>query len=212
MKLLPARHLVAYSTLLVLATAGGAQALPGTGTVDSGDIKNGQVKRIDLANDAVNSAKVAPNTITGADIAEATLGTVPNAGKVDGLDAARFMRHFTAESGTAAAKVAAVGGLEIWAGCFEDIDPIDHYAVLEARSTVADAHLSLTVSTGSSVNTSENADLDPLESQAITGSSFNPGSVTLTYSTPDGRVVSGQLGFSGIGNNSCYEHGVIFGG
>jgi len=212
MNLLPLRHLLGYSVILVLASASGAQALPGTGTVDSGDIKNGQVKRIDLANDAVNSAKVAPNAITGADVAEATLGTVPNAGKVDGLDAARFMEHITVLPETAPVKVAAVGGLEIWAGCNEDVDNLDHYAWLEARSSVADAYVSLTVNIASSVTTIENADLDPLETQTIVSSSFSPGTATLTYSTPTGRVVTGQFGFSGIGNNSCYEHGMLFGG
>jgi len=213
MKLLPTRHLVGYAVLLVLASASGAQALPGTGTVDSGDIKNGQVKRVDLATSAVNGAKVGDNTLTGADIAESTLGKVPNADKVDGLDAARFMQHITATTETTPVKVAAVGGLEIWAGCNEDnSDAIDHYAWLEARSSVADARLSITVNTGTSAVTDEDTDLDPGEAYTITSASFNDGTATLVYSTPAGRVVTGQLGFGGIAINSCYEHGMLFGG
>src|SRR5689334_11923292 len=50
---------------LVLAAAGTAQALPGKNTVDSGDIKNGQVKTVDLGANAVKSAKIADGTVSG---------------------------------------------------------------------------------------------------------------------------------------------------
>lgn len=79
--------------MVAIAITGAATALPGTGTVDSGDIINGEVKRADiaagavnstkigdgtvrladLAADSVNSAKVAANSLTGADINESTL-------------------------------------------------------------------------------------------------------------------------------------------
>jgi hypothetical protein len=38
---------------LIAALSGTAVALPGSNTVDSGDIKNGQVKRVDIATGAV---------------------------------------------------------------------------------------------------------------------------------------------------------------
>jgi hypothetical protein len=103
---------IAFIALLA-ALSGTAVALPGKNSVDSGDIKNGQVKGKDIAKKAVTSAKIKDNSITGADvldnsltgsdISESSLGKVPsasnadsattassssNADKVDGFDAA----------------------------------------------------------------------------------------------------------------------------
>ena len=75
---------------LIAALSGTAVALPGKSKVDSGDIKNGQVKAADIAKKAVTSTKIRRNAVTaskvkdgaltGADIDEATLGSVPAAG------------------------------------------------------------------------------------------------------------------------------------
>lgn len=59
---------------VIAALAGTATALPGANTVDSGDIKAGQVKRPDLANNAVNGAKVAVGSLTAADLAAGSVG------------------------------------------------------------------------------------------------------------------------------------------
>ena len=79
---------VAFVALLA-ALSGTAVALPGTNSVDSGDIKNGQVKGKDIRNNAVTgkkvkngavkSADVGDNSLTGTDIDESTLGQVPSA-------------------------------------------------------------------------------------------------------------------------------------
>jgi hypothetical protein len=73
-------------------------ALPGKNTVDSGDIKNGQVKAKDLGRSSVTSAKVKNNaltgadvlddSLTGADIGESTLGKVPSASAADTANSA----------------------------------------------------------------------------------------------------------------------------
>ena len=68
-----------------LALTGTAVALPGTNTVDSGDIINGEVKTPDLAGSAVNGSKIADGSVAGLDlrdggVARADLGT----GAVDG--------------------------------------------------------------------------------------------------------------------------------
>jgi len=83
---------VAFIALLA-ALSGTAVALPGTNSVDSGDIKNKQVKGKDLANNAVTGKKVKNSSITGADlrddsltgsdINEGTLGKVPSAATAD---------------------------------------------------------------------------------------------------------------------------------
>jgi hypothetical protein len=79
---------VAFIALLA-ALSGTAVALPGKNTVDSGDIKNGQVKTKDIRNNAVTTKKVKNNnlrsndvrnnTLTGNDINEGSLGQVPSA-------------------------------------------------------------------------------------------------------------------------------------
>jgi hypothetical protein len=83
---------VAFVALLA-ALSGTAVALPGTNSVDSGDIKNRQVKGKDLANNAVTGAKVKNSAIrsadvgndslTGTDVNESTLGKVPSAANAD---------------------------------------------------------------------------------------------------------------------------------
>jgi hypothetical protein len=93
------------ATVAVFLVLGGgtAVALNGSNTVFSDDIVNGQVQTQDLAaaaatnakvaNGAVNSAKVADNTLTGSDIVESSLGKVPNADKLDGLDSSAFVQE-----------------------------------------------------------------------------------------------------------------------
>jgi hypothetical protein len=79
---------VAFVALLA-ALSGTAVALPGVNTVDSGDIRNGQVKGKDLRRNAVTSPKIKNGAVatadvkndglTGTDINEGTLGQVPSA-------------------------------------------------------------------------------------------------------------------------------------
>lgn len=62
-----------FAALTVLLTAGTAQSLSGTNTVDSGDIIDGQVKYIDLKDGSVAGKKILDNSVTGTDINESTL-------------------------------------------------------------------------------------------------------------------------------------------
>ncbi|HEV7847662.1 MAG TPA: hypothetical protein VGO83_15510 [Thermoleophilaceae bacterium] len=93
---------VAFVALLA-ALSGTAVALPGTGTVDSGDLKDGAVKTVDIRKSAVTGAKVKnnslngkdvrgitgrdikDNSLTGDEISEGTLDKVPSAGDADTL-------------------------------------------------------------------------------------------------------------------------------
>jgi hypothetical protein len=96
-------NVVGYVALF-LAMTGSAVALEGRNTVDSGDIKNGQVKRADIKANAVNGSRIADGAVTGAEVDEATLGQVPSAatataastagdaGTLDGLDSSAFVR------------------------------------------------------------------------------------------------------------------------
>jgi hypothetical protein len=59
---------------LFAALSGAAAALPGTETVNSGDIKNESVKSIDLKdNQAVASSDVIDETLAGTDVADGTI-------------------------------------------------------------------------------------------------------------------------------------------
>jgi hypothetical protein len=61
--------LLAFIGLIVLLTAGAAQGLSGTNTVDSGDIIDGQVKFSDIAANAVTQSRIADNGVSGSEIA-----------------------------------------------------------------------------------------------------------------------------------------------
>jgi hypothetical protein len=96
-------NVVGYVALFCFAISGTAAALPGTNTVDSADIVNGQVRNGDLGANAVRSGKIADqqvltsdlgasavtgdqvldNALTGTDVAENTLGPVPAALRAD---------------------------------------------------------------------------------------------------------------------------------
>jgi hypothetical protein len=88
---------VAFVALLA-ALSGTAVALPGKNTVDSGDIKKGQVKTSDLGKNAVTGKKVKNGSLTGtdlrddslagADIAESTLAQVPSANQANSANTA----------------------------------------------------------------------------------------------------------------------------
>jgi hypothetical protein len=66
-------HVIAYVALFFALTAGTAMALPGTNTVDSGDIINGQVKSADIANDKVNTIDLQDNQVRSSDVRDDTL-------------------------------------------------------------------------------------------------------------------------------------------
>jgi hypothetical protein len=96
-------NVVATLALAVAVGTGGAYAAGlGRNDVRSPNIAPGAVKASDLAKKAVRTAKIAPgavrgqsvasDSLTGANIVEATLGTVPGADLLDGLDSSAFLR------------------------------------------------------------------------------------------------------------------------
>jgi hypothetical protein len=76
-------HVLGYTALTVIFTAGAAQSLAGTNTVDGGDIVDGTITTSDLKagavagskilNNAVTGAKIFDNSVTSADVAESSL-------------------------------------------------------------------------------------------------------------------------------------------
>jgi hypothetical protein len=84
------------STLALVLALGGGVAYAAN-TVFSSDIVNGEVKSPDIGTDEVRSVDVRDDLMTGgglsgADIRESTLGKVPNANKLDGLDSSGLVQ------------------------------------------------------------------------------------------------------------------------
>jgi hypothetical protein len=100
--------LVISLVALFAALSGAALALPGTQTVNSGDVKNESLKSIDLKDnkavassdvidESLTGADVQDNSITGDDVAEATLSQVPQAANASTLNG-RTASQFTSSS------------------------------------------------------------------------------------------------------------------
>lgn len=114
---------VAFVALLA-ALSGTAAALPGTGTVDSGDVKNNAVRSKDIRNNDVSSKDLRNGTVTGADarddslsgldIDESTLGQVPSATSANRANTANSANSVAANGvNTAAIQDNAVTGGKI---------------------------------------------------------------------------------------------------
>jgi hypothetical protein len=69
-------NVIGYIALFCFAISGTAEALPGLDSVDSGDIKNRQVKRKDLASNSVSSQNVIDGSLTNADLAAGILADI----------------------------------------------------------------------------------------------------------------------------------------
>jgi hypothetical protein len=97
---------VGYVALFVALSAS-AYALPGHNNVRSDDIKDGQVKLGDLAVDSVDPSKVVDNSLSGADIAEETLGEVPSASTAESAQSAQTAQSAASADTAATAQNAA---------------------------------------------------------------------------------------------------------
>ena len=75
------------------------------------------VTRSDIAANAVTGPKVARDSISGKDIREMSLGTVPNADAVKGVSIARFRRRTQPQSGSPQSIVVRMAGLTIKSEC-----------------------------------------------------------------------------------------------
>jgi len=111
---------VAFVALLA-ALSGTAVALPGKNTVDSGDIKNRQVKSADIKNNSVlskdiknNSVRgkdIRSNTVKGSDVSESSLGKVPSAATADTAGNALFATIAPASAAAAVVRGRGVTGV-----------------------------------------------------------------------------------------------------
>jgi hypothetical protein len=61
-------------------------------TIRSADIRNGTIDGADVHNGALTGVDIAHDSLTGADVDEESLSKVPDAARLDGLPATRFVR------------------------------------------------------------------------------------------------------------------------
>jgi hypothetical protein len=102
-------HSVAYVALFVALGGTSYAAGLGRNSVGTRELKPGAVNTSDIHRSAVTGAKVAANTLKGADVDEASLATVPSATTAG--SAASAMSATSATNATNAANAAALGGL-----------------------------------------------------------------------------------------------------
>jgi hypothetical protein len=214
----PSPSMVVAFLALCVALAGTATALPGRNRVKQDDISRAAVRskhiksnailskhikaravtRSKIAKRAIGSDQVGQDALTGANIAESSLATVPNAsnatnatnaGKVNGRSVEKMV--FVAGSGAAATNVLTLNGLTVIAAC--NAGPaLSVSATTAVSNSFIHAGGAYTASgsyyngddsfnIGDSFNVIDNVG-------AITGSTNVEG--TLTYARPDGEVVT----------------------
>jgi hypothetical protein len=218
---------VAFVALLA-ALSGTAIALPGTNSVDTGDIKNRTIRGKDVHRNAVTGKKVKNgsltgadvkgNGLTGADINESTLGQVPSANSANTANSA-------GDSGT-------VGGNAVRAFSLIGASPLSERVILDldglqlsascaagavtvrARTTTADSEIAASSRDAS----------DAVEADAYSDA-FNPGDIFILPKNSSSDEI-GQGRFSGgngkfvdftyseednLGANDCVMHGFATG-
>ena len=198
---------------------GGVSYGVATGSIDSREIKNNTVrtqdvrtnalKGKDIANGTVRSAEVGTNALTSVDIAESKLGTVPSAASADGHNFARLNVRLPAGSSTRT--VLAFGGLILNATCSAGGD-------LALTATTASNNSIIHVAAiesggGGSPHFAQDNDLDVGQSvNALPGGSDDNAQNTLTFTTPEGRIVNvsylAEELTNGLGSaNDCFAVG-----
>jgi hypothetical protein len=160
---------VAFVALLA-ALSGTAVALPGTNSVDSGDIKNNAVKTKDIKNNQVRSGDVRNSTLTGGDVKnealtgtdinESTLGQVPSANTAN-----------TANSANSAGSATRANS----AGTVDQIDPSEMSFLNEGEQRVVLTRGPVTV-----------------KHLCLDGNNNNVGESAFQFTTTEGAPVVGQ--------------------
>ena len=140
-------NLIAYVALFFAVAGGAAYALPGKNSVDSGDIRNGQVKSADLRdsnvrspdirNGAVSGADVADDALTGADVAEASLLGV-DAASISGRRICEANTRFPLNNSTNHVQngtACTFGEFSITTHCEAGVGDTDTFGVIEVTSS-----------------------------------------------------------------------------
>jgi hypothetical protein len=164
---------VAFVALLA-ALSGTAIALPGTNSVDSGDIKNNTIrskdvrnnnlKTGDVRNNTLRSGDVRDNTLTGADINEGTLGQVPSANTANSANSAN-----TANTANSAGNANTVNGVQVIPLNFAVEQPVGNTQVLNVNGLTITA----ACAAGPTMTVTANTTVDGAQFQSSSVVSFN---------------------------------------
>jgi hypothetical protein len=210
MKGRPSPAMVVAFVALCVALAGTASALPGKNRVKKDDIARAAVRtqhiyknavrskhirarnvtRSKIARRAINSDLVGKDALTGENIVESSLSTVPSSSKVNNRTVDKIA--FVAVAGTAAAPVLNLNGLTVFAGC--GAGPA---LSVTATTTVNGSWIHAGGTHGGAGNyyTADDAfnagDTFEVLQNGTTGSTGLRG--TLTYARPDGEIVTADF-------------------
>lgn len=169
----------------------------------------------DIKNNAVTSAKVKKDTLTGKDVNEAKLGRVPDAAKVHGMDLARISYRST----SAAPRVIFSGaGLTITASC----NAVAHDLTVTATTTKQDSAIysALTDTDADNVVVTESEESQTFDTTTsynllagATPAQEDSGLLTFSYTALDGSAASGTFSVDAFDMGSACTLGgtVVFG-
>jgi hypothetical protein len=228
--------IVAFVALCV-ALAGTATALPGRNKVRSDDIARGAVHSSDIgraavrsrhiksrnvtrskiAAKAINSSLVGTDALTGANILESSLGTVPKAASAEALNGVtvkKFAFRTAAVTGPALTKLVELNGLTLSTAC--ERNPAIQLtvsastgingAIIHSGGEVAGTPDAVFYNEDDTFNVGDSFDV--LDT-AITGANSLTG--TVTYARPDGGVVTATFLAEETGTDECVFAGTATG-
>jgi hypothetical protein len=181
--------------------------------VQSADLRDGNVAAADIRTSAVTTGKILDNDVrstdvldnglTGADVNEATLGKVPDADTLDGVDSAGFARgpgsiqkvDFRANDGTGLTQILDLGGLQLLATCDSSFGQGPKDLRIFWTSTVDNASLGVSYSQfgDPAAHTDYTSDLPTggtISEGALSTNDDDRTTGTMVYTRPDGGNVS----------------------
>jgi hypothetical protein len=210
------------ATLALFVSLGGVSYGVATGSIDSrelknndvrtqdlrnndvrtADIRNNDVRGVDIRNSTIRGADVARDTLTGADILESSLGTVPSAAAANsaGSLSSQQKLSYQAGVGSGAQTIYASGKFTLTASCSAG------QPTVTAKTASANATLH---STGGNGPTAQN-DNSPFTSDVQLTASVSE-QRSFVYSEPGGQVVVGSyaaVGGAPYGSPGCVVKGL----